>query len=190
MVSPFEKNLHETCPFVSILIFKIPVDEDWPLEVYDRFGDAINVTMRPFDMVFYESHSLVHGRPFPLVGRYFANIFIHFEATGEHLDGSMDSFDADSMLPPYILPNSPWAEEYLKENPTGWSKVLSEKDYDWLLELANEGDLNTLQEYLDLDPRLVNVQNDDGWQVSAKCLAFGLVQVLPLSQRNLSSAIP
>ena len=26
-----------------------------------------------------ESHSLLHGRPFPLKGRYFANIFIHFE---------------------------------------------------------------------------------------------------------------
>lgn len=30
-------------------------------------------------MVLYESGSLIHGRPFPLKGRYFANIFIHFE---------------------------------------------------------------------------------------------------------------
>jgi hypothetical protein len=31
------------------------------------------------DMVLYESHSVIHGRPFPLKGRYYANIFIHFE---------------------------------------------------------------------------------------------------------------
>ncbi len=142
------------------------MDEDWPLEVYDRFGDAINVTMQPFDMVFYESHSLLHGRPFPLVGRYFANVFIHFEATGEHLDGRIDQSDNDSLLPPYIIPDSPWAKEYLEDNPTGWSKVLSEKDIGWLHELTAEGELATLTTYLDLDPRLVNVSNDDGWHVS------------------------
>ena len=37
------------------------VDEEWPLEVYDRFGKAINITMEPGDMVLYESGSLVHG---------------------------------------------------------------------------------------------------------------------------------
>jgi prolyl 4-hydroxylase len=141
------------------------VDEDWPLEVYTRFGDAMNITMRPFDMVFYESHSLIHGRPFPLVGRYYANIFIHFEAIGERLDGTVEQLDPESRLPPYILPNSPYAEQYLEQHPEGWSKVLSEKDYDWLLNLAAEGDLERLKEFLDLDPRLINVTNEDGWQV-------------------------
>lgn len=36
-------------------------------------------------MVLYESHALLHGRPFPLKGRYFANVFIHFEPTGHTL---------------------------------------------------------------------------------------------------------
>lgn len=35
--------------------------------------------MKPGDLVLYESHSIIHGRPFPLKGRFFANIFIHFE---------------------------------------------------------------------------------------------------------------
>lgn len=47
------------------------MDEPWPLEIYDRHDRAINVTMEPGDMVLYESGSLVHGRPFPLKGRYF-----------------------------------------------------------------------------------------------------------------------
>jgi prolyl 4-hydroxylase len=37
--------------------------------------------MEPGDMVLYESHSVIHGRPFPMKGRFFANIFIHFEVS-------------------------------------------------------------------------------------------------------------
>ena len=29
------------------------VDEPWPLEIYDRQGNAVNVTMEPGDMVLY-----------------------------------------------------------------------------------------------------------------------------------------
>lgn len=97
-------------------VISADVDEPWPLEIYDRQGNAVNITMEPGDMVLYgkfcrilligmnikcnfflvhavssaiftlfhqhesvESHSLLHGRPFPLKGRYFSNIFIHFE---------------------------------------------------------------------------------------------------------------
>ena len=42
-------------------------------------GKAENVTMKPGDVILYESHSVLHGRPFPLKGKYFANIFAHFE---------------------------------------------------------------------------------------------------------------
>ena len=34
--------------------------------------------MSPGDIVLYESHSILHGRPFALKGRYYANIFVHF----------------------------------------------------------------------------------------------------------------
>jgi hypothetical protein len=37
------------------------------------------------EMVLYESHSVIHGRPFPLKGRFYANIFIHFEPVGHTL---------------------------------------------------------------------------------------------------------
>lgn len=70
-------------PLVSSMIINVDqdVDEDWPLEVYGHDGKAYNVTMKPGDLVLYESHSIVHGRPFPLKGRFFANIFVHFEPT-------------------------------------------------------------------------------------------------------------
>ena len=52
------------------------IDEPWPLEVIGHDGRAQNITMEPGDMVLYESHSVIHGRPFPLKGRYFANLFV------------------------------------------------------------------------------------------------------------------
>jgi prolyl 4-hydroxylase len=74
-------------PLVSSAIINVAqdVDEDWPIEVYAHDGKAYNITMQPGDMVLYESHSVIHGRPFPLKGRYYANVFIHFEPTGHSL---------------------------------------------------------------------------------------------------------
>ena len=40
------------------------------------------VTVKPGDMLFYESHSVIHGRSFPIVSRYCANICIHIEPNG------------------------------------------------------------------------------------------------------------
>jgi prolyl 4-hydroxylase len=54
-------------------------DEPWPLEVIGHDGVAVNLTMEPGDMVLYESHSVIHGRPYPLKGRFMANLFLHFE---------------------------------------------------------------------------------------------------------------
>lgn len=49
------------------------LDEPWPIEVYSHEGKAYNVTMQPGDMVLYESHTVLHGRPFPLRGRHFVS---------------------------------------------------------------------------------------------------------------------
>ena len=61
------------------------VDEDWPLEVIAHDGTAYNLTLEPGQMILYESHSIIHGRPFPLQGRYYANVFVHFEPLGHSL---------------------------------------------------------------------------------------------------------
>ena len=68
-------------PLITSAIINVAqdVDENWPVELYDHKGQAQNITMQPGDMVLYESHSVLHGRPFPLKGRYFANIFVHFK---------------------------------------------------------------------------------------------------------------
>lgn len=108
-------------PLVSSCIINVAqdVEEDWVLEVYDRQDRAVNVTMAPGDMVLYESGSLMHGRPFPLKGNFYANIFIHFEPTGEHLHGGGWD-EIDDFYPPYLVPNSPELEYWARKNPSGW----------------------------------------------------------------------
>jgi hypothetical protein len=69
-------------PLVSSCIINVDQEgmtEPWELEVYDHAGKAHNVTMEPGDLVLYESSTVLHGRPFPMKGHNYANIFIHFE---------------------------------------------------------------------------------------------------------------
>lgn len=62
-------------PLVSSCIIQVAQDinEPWPVEVISHDGRAHNVTMVPGDMVLYESHSVLHGRPFPLSGRFYVS---------------------------------------------------------------------------------------------------------------------
>lgn len=98
------------------------LDEPWPLEVYGHDGRAVNVTMLPGDMVLYESHSVIHGRPFPLKGRFMANLFVHFEPIGPRTEAGATPMkesltEQRTGLPPYILPNTTSAEEWFETYP-------------------------------------------------------------------------
>lgn len=66
-------------PLVSSCIINVAqdLDEPWPVEVYDHTGKAYNVTMKPGDMVLYESATVLHGRPFPMKGRHYVSSFIY-----------------------------------------------------------------------------------------------------------------
>jgi len=58
------------CDRLPLMSSTIINDEPWLLEVYDHDGIAHNVIMDPGDMVLYESHSVIHDRPFPMRGKY------------------------------------------------------------------------------------------------------------------------
>ncbi|KAL9187333.1 hypothetical protein ACHAXT_001436 [Thalassiosira profunda] len=121
-------------PLVTSAIINVAqdVDEPWPLEVYGHDGVAYNITMEPGEMILYESHSVLHGRPFPLKGRYYANVFIHFEPVGhsnahgfnheneEHYEsmlGIKGGFNHNGGLPPYIVDGSLEAFEWRRSHP-------------------------------------------------------------------------
>jgi prolyl 4-hydroxylase len=129
-------------PLVSSAIINVAqdVDEDWPIEVYAHDGKAYNITMQPGDMVLYESHSVIHGRPFPLKGRYYANVFIHFEPMGSVSDQpnilGEDSEEVyrrrmeenEDTLPSYVIPGSAaaavWRQEFNSLEKMEVSKIL------------------------------------------------------------------
>lgn len=80
-------------PLVSSAIIQVDqdLDEPWPIEVYARDGKAYNVTMDPGDMVLYESHTTLHGRPFPMKGRFYANVFVHFSPIDHDQENENDA---------------------------------------------------------------------------------------------------
>ena len=60
------------------------MDSDWKLEFYDLANASkAHVAMQPGDLVLYESSKLVHGRPQPLDGDMYANIFMHWRPKGD-----------------------------------------------------------------------------------------------------------
>ena len=62
----------------AILNVEQNVEEGWPLEIEDHGYRRHQVYMSPGDMLLYEGARLNHGRPTPLLGESFCNIFVHF----------------------------------------------------------------------------------------------------------------
>ena len=61
----------------SILQIDQDVDEPWPL-VVEVDGRQREIVLESGQMLFYEGATTLHGRPSPLVGRSFANLFVHY----------------------------------------------------------------------------------------------------------------
>ena len=61
----------------------------WPLYIEDIDGNPHEISMEPGEMVFYEGAKLIHGRPYPLNGRFYAGLFAHYTPVDWHL-GSGD----------------------------------------------------------------------------------------------------
>jgi prolyl 4-hydroxylase len=176
-------------PLVSSCIVNVAqdVDEDWVLEVYDRQGNAVNVTMEPGDMVLYESGSLIHGRPFPLKGRFFANIFIHFEPTGRTLgDQTLDYLNTlPEFLPPYILPDSPEVESWTSKNPHGWNKPSPSAPIQQMNSpeghfAAATGDVARLARLAKENKSALHSKDQNGWQPLHEAVRAGSKEAVEL----------
>jgi hypothetical protein len=76
-------------------------------------------------MVLYESHSVIHGRPFPLIGNFYANVFIHFEPIAPLDPNDPGTYDPNLDIPPYVIANSKWETDWVQSNPKGWKGVSS-----------------------------------------------------------------
>ena len=50
----------------------------WPLVAYDHHRRQHAVYFDDFDVLLYESGTVIHGRPIPYTGSSFVNVFVHF----------------------------------------------------------------------------------------------------------------
>lgn len=175
-------------PLVTSAIINVDqdVDEPWPIEVYAHDGKAYNVSMEPGDMVLYESHSVLHGRPFPLKGRFYANIFIHFEPIGHSLrhgadgpDGDITSqyrravqsgtgggHEHDTSIPPYVVEGTEEADRYHRMHPGGWKQSGAggfNTGSTPAHRAAMTGDVNSLKELAITNKEYLTAKDSNGW---------------------------
>jgi hypothetical protein len=135
--------------------------------------------MEPGDMVLYESHSVMHGRPFPYTGEYYANVFIHFEPDPELIENAND-------LPTYILEGSGEADkfragEYDGVIPSVNAKRLKEIHDDkrhHSHDAANDGDLDSLIEMAKEDMTALYLEDMNGWQPIHEAARSGHMEVV------------
>ena len=68
----------ETHHISSTICVAHALKNPWPLYIEDIDGHPHEISMEPGEMVFYEGAKLMHGRPYPLDGRFYAGIFVHY----------------------------------------------------------------------------------------------------------------
>ena len=97
----------------AILNVAQEVREDWPLYIKDNQGRDHAVVIRPGEMVWYESARLVHGRPQPLNGAYFDNLFIHYKPVGDWYEEPFTVGSRPRRMPIQLQDLKQWINEYL-----------------------------------------------------------------------------
>lgn len=191
-------------PLVSSAILNVAqdVDEPWPLEVYAHDGRAYNVTMEPGDMVLYESHSVLHGRPFPLKGRFYANVFIHFEPVGhtlrhhakmgtnpndekEERERNHAGHEAHSKLPAYIKEDSEEARRWRSSHgeadwvPKTTTKMFTTGSTD-AHAAAGQGEVDALARIAKEEKSQLTTKDENGWEPIHEGARSGHKEVLEL----------
>jgi len=101
-------------------------------------------------------------------GRFFANIFVHFEPLGSfrkdqsdfssevlYQKEAIESMDAG--LPPYVIPGSRWESEWRNDNPDGW--ILLEND---MMGAISSNDLRVVDNLYIQSPESIHVLDEQG----------------------------
>lgn len=137
-----------------------------------------------------ESHSVIHGRPFPLKGRYMANLFVHFEPVGHSLrhnaeearglEAAHDKY-RDSLsrghgghenamsdgLPPYVLPGTPEEKHWRLQHPDGHKSKRNSATTGSQQTIAHmaaqSGNLGLLTIEVTKNKSVVNAKDRNGW---------------------------
>jgi len=116
---------------------------------------------------------LKHIRPFPMIGNFFANCFIHFEPY-EPINGK-SLYDADLDLPPYLVPGSAWEGDWKASNPNGWK----ENKVD-IRTLAAHGHVEKFEVMINKNPKIIHHADANGWTVLHEAVRGGQLEILKL----------
>lgn len=73
-------NMHvdRRCTHVISSIMNIDQDAPWGLVLRSHDGTYETVYLERGQAIFYESATVLHGRPIPFQGTMFANVFVHY----------------------------------------------------------------------------------------------------------------
>jgi len=190
-------------PLVSSAILNVAqdLDEPWPLEVYGHDGNVYNVTMEPGDMVLYESHSILHGRPFPLKGRFYANIFIHFEPVGhslrhnqkhnpdpdaqyqESVKNKQGGHENNDGLPAYIVKDSVEAARWKRTHVKDWEPTETTTTTTGSTDAhqaAGFGDVESLKSIARREKTQLTAKDSNGWAPIHEGARAGHTEVLKI----------
>jgi len=170
------------------------------MELIAHGGKAHNITMKPGEMLLYESHSVIHGRPFEMEGRFVANLFVHFEPAGhslKHHNHDESSGQSTTMqyrdaieqgkggheaegnangLPPYLLQNSPEESNFREEHSDLFPSARKTQTLAHLL--ASEGRTNELIELIEEQKHLIHATDSNGWTPLHEGARWGHVDVV------------
>eukprot|EP01039_Chlorochromonas_danica_P005604 gene5604-6171_t len=160
-------------PLVSSCIINVDqdVDEPWPLEVFDHNGKAYNVTMEPGDLVFYESSTILHGRPFPLKGRYFANIFVHFEPLVHEEMNQRDDEERTLRGEPITI-----TRHHSRMRTNKLKNFAADEEIFRIA--AAQGNLREVKRLFDAKPQLLHKQDENGWQAIHEAVRGGHLETI------------
>jgi len=178
-------------PLVTSAVINVAqdLDEPWPIELYAHDGKAYNVTLEPGEMLLYESASVIHGRPYPMKGRFYANVFVHFEPSGhsirhgDRMDGNQVEDDAEELYHraqrrastkvygnlshnkiPYFIPAhlaGRWQQK--TTYPRNMNDLRKAQPPSLANRLAASGQLRELKKLVAEDPAILSRGDENGW---------------------------
>eukprot|EP00605_Chrysophyceae_sp_TOSAG23-4_P000532 GSChrysophyteH1.ASY1.ANO1.601.1 assembled CDS len=158
------------------------IDEPWPVEVIGHDGKAYNVTMEPGDMVLYESHTVLHGRPFPLNGRFYANVFVHYIPKAHDAMNRKDLEETAAMFTdPKTTRKFGGHENQNHDMARGEARFQLEDGQTELHIAAQVSDLNSVKSLLEnASPTLLHARDANNWQAIHEAARAGSLPVLRL----------
>jgi hypothetical protein len=72
----------------------------WPIVVEDYAGNTNSVTLKPGDLLLYESAKALHGRPTKFHGEWYTSVFLHYYPKDPEWSAHNRELDAHYATPP------------------------------------------------------------------------------------------